>query len=126
MNRKRVWRYYCEHCRKGGCSAASIGKHERGCTRNPHRECGMCKKARIEQRPTSELLAALEAGGVEQVLSLAGGCPACVMAAIHALRAKEPLCDPSYHDGSDSNYIPFDYTPAARAFWSSVDEMESR
>ena len=38
---KKVNRYYCEFCGKSNCSAPSISKHEKRCTMNPHRYCGM-------------------------------------------------------------------------------------
>ena len=42
MRRKKVWRYYCEFCKKANCSAPSIKKHEQRCTMNPDRYCGFC------------------------------------------------------------------------------------
>lgn len=116
MKKKQVWRFYCDFCPKSGCSGGHIAKHERGCTRNPTRACGMCKKAELEQKPTIDLLAALEDGGVEAVAKLADGCPACIMAAIHAMRAKDPL---EYEaETGYSNYINFDYKKAAETFWA--------
>jgi hypothetical protein len=41
MRTKKVNRYYCEFCGKSNCSAPSISKHEKRCTLNPHRYCGM-------------------------------------------------------------------------------------
>jgi len=123
VRKKKVWRYYCDFCSKGGCSGGSIAKHERGCTRNPNRECGMCRAAKNDQRPTAELLAVLESDGVDAVLSAAEGCPACVMAAIHALRKKEPLSIPYPSDDAVPNWIEFDYKAAAKSFWESVDAI---
>jgi hypothetical protein len=123
MRTKRVNRYYCDFCKKSGCSGGHIRKHERGCTRNPDRVCGMCAKAKLEQKPTPALLDALCTGaGVEAVLELSQGCPACVMAAIHALRKDEPL---TYgRDDGDSNHIEFDYREAAKKFWERYADME--
>lgn len=42
MRRKKVWRYYCDFCKKANCSGASIKKHESRCTLNPSRHCGFC------------------------------------------------------------------------------------
>jgi hypothetical protein len=42
MITKKVNRYYCEYCKKAGCSAGHIRSHERHCTLNPNRECRMC------------------------------------------------------------------------------------
>ncbi len=115
MRKKRVWRFYCDHCSKGGCSGGHIAKHEKGCTRNPNRECGMCRETGLDQSPTSELLEALTSGGIAKVRELADGCPACIMAAIHALRKIEPL--ETSEDYTDSNFIDFDYRTAADEFW---------
>lgn len=42
MITKKVNRYYCEYCKKSGCAAGHIKKHERHCTMNPDRICRMC------------------------------------------------------------------------------------
>ena len=44
MRSKKVWRYYCEFCKKSGCSKYHIEKHENHCTANPNRGCGFCEK----------------------------------------------------------------------------------
>jgi hypothetical protein len=118
-----VNRYYCDFCKKGGCSGGHIAKHERGCTRNPDRVCGMCAKAKLEQKPTPMLLDALCTGeGVQAVLALSQGCPACVMAAIHALRKDEPL---EYEpETGSSNHIEFNYRDAAEKFWERYADVE--
>lgn len=43
MRRKKVWRYYCEFCKKSGGHAYWMRKHEAACTANPDRVCGMCE-----------------------------------------------------------------------------------
>ena len=40
--------YYCEHCGRHRLTASSIEKHEKGCTLNPHRSCGVCNNSDIE------------------------------------------------------------------------------
>lgn len=42
MRKKQVWRYYCEFCKKSGCSGYHMKNHELHCTMNPERECRMC------------------------------------------------------------------------------------
>jgi hypothetical protein len=122
VRKVKRWRYYCDYCDKGGCSGGVMAKHERGCTRNPERQCGLCRVAKLEQKPTAELLAALNDGGVDAVLELSLGCPACVVAAIHALRKTEPrLYEP---DTGADNYISFDYKLAAEKFWNEVNAKE--
>ncbi|MEN6426073.1 MAG: hypothetical protein ABFE13_11960 [Phycisphaerales bacterium] len=41
MRTERVNRYYCDFCKKSGCSAYHIRRHEERCTLNPGRKCGM-------------------------------------------------------------------------------------
>lgn len=77
----------------------------------------------MEQQPTPALLEALLAGGVDAVKQLAHGCPACVMAAIHAYRKEVPLViDP--HEGAE-DYIEFNYASAAEAFWENVNHARA-
>jgi hypothetical protein len=35
--------YYCDFCKKRGLQGWRMKKHERGCTNNPDRVCGVCK-----------------------------------------------------------------------------------
>ena len=56
---KKRNRYYCEFCKKANCSGASISKHEKRCTKNPNRICGMCKLFDNKQQPIEILLAIL-------------------------------------------------------------------
>ena len=39
--------YYCDFCKKKGMSASAMSKHEKHCTLNPTRECGLCKLTSI-------------------------------------------------------------------------------
>lgn len=122
MRKAKKWRYYCDFCKKSGAAGGWIAKHERGCTRNPERVCGMCEKAQLEQKPLPELLLVLLEHGADGVLEHASGCPACVVATIHAHRKLEPL---EYeHDTGYSNYIDFDYTKAAAKFWDDVNSRD--
>lgn len=85
MRKKRVWRFYCEHCKKAGCSGGHMAKHEAHCCGNPDRVCRMCRVNKSEpnaQKPMAELLAAYENGGSGGVREAAGGCPACMLAAM--------------------------------------------
>ncbi len=98
MITKKVNRYYCEYCKKSGCSAWHIRKHENRCTMNPKRICGMCAAMEQEQSNLNELMAMLPnvvgADGlflpdVEEILQEpfqkmyeAAGCPICALAAV--------------------------------------------
>ena len=67
MRTKQVNRYYCDFCKKSGCSKFHLQKHESSCTANPNRVCRMCKfvaddGGECEQKPMAELLALLPKG----------------------------------------------------------------
>ena len=60
MRKEKKWVYYCEFCKKSGRSGGHIAKHEKRCTMNPNRHCGMCAMDDdIEQVPMPGLLAVL-------------------------------------------------------------------
>ena len=56
MKTKRVNRYYCDFCKKSGCSKWHMQRHESRCTLNPNRECGLCELAGGGPMPMNELL----------------------------------------------------------------------
>lgn len=54
-------------------------RHERGCTLNPKRACGVCKNS----EPDIAAMASVAlTGDISKLLDAADGCPACVLAAI--------------------------------------------
>lgn len=113
MKTKKVNRYYCDFCGKGGCAAGHMKRHEERCTLNPNRICGMCIYAENDHKPDDPLgLSGLVAivnswrpeelfghdyGSVEYIKAAdrqlktlrdaAGNCPACILA---ALRQAQP------------------------------------
>lgn len=119
MRRKRAWRYYCDHCNRGGASGGHMKVHEKRCCRNPERVCGMCREAEIGQKPIKDLIEALGDGlddGVIKLRTLAVGCPACMLSAIIQSRLQEPADEtgPGFH-------VPFDFNKAKDEFWSDVN-----
>lgn len=93
MRSKRITRtrYYCDHCEaagrlKGFWTKPSIIKHERGCTINPNRICGLCAYAHETQKPIAQLVACLSTNkddlGMKELRDLCSNCPACILAAI--------------------------------------------
>lgn len=59
MKTKKVNRYYCDHCGKGGGAAGHMRRHEERCTLNPQRVCGMCRFDKRAPKPLAELVAML-------------------------------------------------------------------
>jgi len=122
MKRKKVWRYYCEHCKKSGCSGGHIRSHEIHCTNNPTRICGMCKLARLDQLPIAELISALDSGdkkGVNNLRVLADGCPACMLAAI---RQCNLLAD---DNNRNIDYLEYSFKKEREIFFSEHLYQES-
>jgi hypothetical protein len=119
MRKKKVWRYYCDFCKKSGCSAGHMKRHEIGCTGNPNRVCGLCEVAEKEQPAIADLIAAAQADAdnhtdpdglcsSENLRTVANGCPACMLTGAR-------------QSGRDS-YFDFDYKAEHSEFWKNVND----
>jgi hypothetical protein len=115
MKSKRVWRYYCDFCRKSGCNGGHIRKHEASCCSNPDRVCRMCRWVDAEQKPTAELRAAFESGGLDSLRKAADGCPACILAGIIAWQKAQR--EAGVQDGEGELWVDFDFTAETKAMW---------
>ena len=119
VTRKKVWRYYCDFCDKANCCASAMHKHEKHCTANPNRECGMCKCADFETKPIKALIGALGNGdkqGVNALREKAEGCPACMLAAIRQSGLQDsPL-------GMDGTSIDFNFKNERIRWWESKNK----
>lgn len=121
MKTKRVNRYYCEFCKKSGCSAGHMRKHERACTMNPGRVCGVCKMLGATQGPLGDLRNLLPAFGagnlmneaLPQLRKAANNCPACMFAALRQSEALEWATD-------------FNWDEEMSAVWAELNNRESR
>ena len=101
MRKKRVWRYYCDHCNKGRCTAKSIADHEPYCTKNSERECRMCALwGEWKQQSMATLKAALQVG-IDELLKVSRGCPACMLAAIRQSDMTSDQCEWSYSEACE-------------------------
>ena len=123
MHSKKVWRYYCDHCKKSGCNSAVLKKHEAGCWYNPNRMCGMCKIIDEEpQKPMAELLKVLNdstdplTDGLENLQKAANGCPNCIMATIVQWCTTHSEWSPYKFD--------YDYKKSHKEFWSDITEKD--
>ena len=121
---KRI-RYFCDFCSKSTGTRASMERHEKGCTANRNRECGLCAKAGdVVQRPMSELVAkATElfkpigwpgiygpAGvkAMQEFRSFAENCPACILATFRH-------CDPEM-------VVPtFNFQEELKSWWNETN-----
>jgi|ERR1044072_785675 hypothetical protein len=110
MRKRRVWRYYCDFCKKANCSAHATSEHEKHCTMNPERQCRMCKwQPRAKKLSVADLKKELEVSFAR--LRFMVQCPACILAAIKQ-SGKSPYDD--YH---------FEYGKEAEAYWEKVKQQ---
>ncbi len=131
MRKRKVWRFYCEFCGRGGCSGGHVAKHERGCTANPNRECGMHPMIGDPQPPMNDLLKPLmsekESGdwdwerAMDGLRYVASGCPACILAAIRQSGIqKHTAWDEEGHEHVPD--LKFDFKKEKREFWNQYNE----
>jgi len=126
MKRKQVWRYYCDFCRKAGCSAGHLKRHEASCTANPLRVClahGKLSLSGRAQRPMTELIGALDGSGADAEVAvlrdLADGCPICILAAIRQSHRQMSADE----DGPGFGY-PFSFRTELKAAWERYNTMQ--
>ena len=99
MTKKKVWRYYCDFCKKTGQSAGHMAKHEKHCTANPNRTCRVCDSSvpvssrllalkltvGLEADPIKghhEDKVAMDDATLDKLRSTVDGCPACMLSVI--------------------------------------------
>jgi hypothetical protein len=118
MTREKVWRYRCNYCDHANCSASAVSRHERACTLNPNRVCGMCKVAGFVQKPIAELLAAMVGSARldrwEPLREATNNCPACMLAGIR----QSPLGELYIFD--------FDYRAERKRFWEAQEAAKAK
>jgi hypothetical protein len=119
MRKAKVWRYYCDHCRKGGCSAGAMKTHEARCLRNPKRSCGFCAIAGEAQEDVDVLVEAFHGGDIDRLRTAAHGCPACMLAAVLEWRKRGGPGMPE----EDGMYVPWSYEEEKAAFWKVENEF---
>jgi len=133
MRVKKVNRYYCDHCKKAGCQKAAMVRHEESCTRNPNRECRFCALHETwvgeyqHQRTLPELIAILQAGGLDKLRDASGQCPGCTFAAIIQSRDEQQkkYTGPEYAFEPAEGWISeeeFSLNVAMVAFFSVINE----
>ncbi len=122
MTKKKVWRYWCSFCKKAGLSSYWIQKHERACTANPDRVCGICNHAKLAQHPIAQLLAYIdpkkENCGLADLRKLTEDCPACILAAIR----QSGICKWDGDPESQPPTIEYDFKAEMAAFWARQNE----
>ena len=137
MRTKKVNRYYCDFCKKSGCSGGHIKRHEKRCTMNPARECGMCKMLGQEPPDLQSLIALLptvetqrrkdysddgrnsydyficiDEASQKALREASGACPACMMAAIRQRGLPVGTAD------------KFNFSQECRSIWSDINASQ--
>jgi hypothetical protein len=127
MREKKVWRYYCDFCRKAGCAKGAMIKHEAHCCSNPNRTCRMCALMQNVQTPMAELITALETGGEAALrTAIVGGsdwsdaCPVCILATLIQVRKKMGN-EAYYRSGLDFN---FDFKKESQSVLGEISRAE--
>lgn len=126
MRKVKRWRYYCDYCKKAGGSAGHMKSHEKHCTANPNRICGMCDVLQVTQKSIEELKKELRKivkkfseksifmnmatneKATDEFRDFTNGCPACMLAAIRQLE-EEPT-------------ISLDFKKECEDFWADINE----
>ena len=139
MRSRKQTRYFCDFCPKSGVRRPSMEKHEKGCTANPNRVCGLCAyTARVLGTTTGQATSLQLEGaahqGIAKLREVAGGCPACMLVGIR--RAKKSHYSESSEDGYPrplpDELLEFKYKEEAAEIWRlwnpirEKDEGEAR
>lgn len=123
-------RYYCDHCNKGNGSPSAMRRHERGCTANPQRVCGMCSMLAREGGPCPApplplLIQELDDKGFKAMCELANGCPACILSALRTKNFKGDAETPPGVLGPEDGRESWSYTQAKQDWWNEWNSAQA-
>ena len=122
-------RYYCDHCNKGNGSPSAMRRHERGCTLNPQRICGMCSLLAAEGGPAPApplnlLVETMDTEGFKAMCDIANGCPACILSVLRSRNVQTefgPFTVPGPEDGRNE----WSYIKAKADYWSAHNDAQA-
>jgi hypothetical protein len=122
-------RYYCDHCKKGTGSASFMKRHERGCTLNPQRVCGMCQMLAAEggpdpAPPRDELVRVLDTKGFAAMRADANDCPACILTALRTKNYRGDAESPGGVSGPEDGRNEWNYRTAKEAWWKDWNSAQ--
>ena len=134
MKKFKTWRYKCDFCGKNGYQAASMRKHEEGCTANPDRICRVHKYVTGGEEPTvpkiSDLIAVLQAHkydidhGLKELREAADDCPCCILAALRQSGFSKGYYDGEVDEAPLIGKEQFDFQAELKSLWSEVNEAQ--
>ena len=122
MKTKMRPRYYCDHCGKGTGSPSYMRRHERGCTLNPARVCGMCKEE--HQKSPADLLTILNSAGFAAMQEVANHCPACILSALRPLNHMDFAIGPTVLGPQDGRQ-EWSYKVAKQKWWVDINDARN-
>lgn len=123
MKEKRVLRYYCEHCKKSGCSKHWMQRHEDSCIHNPNRVCRFHAFIRMDEDchfiSTADLvtIAKTRKGTLNDLRELTMGCPACMLATITQSGLNDSPADEDGY-GAQNEFQAWRYKEEKAEFWA--------
>ena len=137
MITKTVKMHYCEFCKKKGQRSDIIKKHERGCTNNPNRICGMCKLADedTEQITPMEAVKLIDVTKIEdneysitvscsiKRLQKETTCPACILAALRYLSKVHSTSEVSAWVNQEEKFV---FKDEVASLWAEVNDAAQR
>ncbi len=120
-------RYYCDHCNKGNGSPSAMRRHERGCTANRQRVCGMCSDLYDESGAPSrdELVRVMDTEGFKVMCEAANNCPACILSALRTKNFKGDADSPPGVIGPEDGRESWSYTNAKAQWWKERNSAEA-
>jgi hypothetical protein len=133
MRVRHVIRYYCDFCPRGYFKKASMARHEKGCTANPSRICGLCEYAEpsLKQHPIAELVACFGPKEewdycstdecMQRLRNMTEGCPGCILAAIRQSGIMKALYDSEYGYPD----LKFDFKKELQEWWATANASKS-
>jgi len=117
MRSRKVTVHYCDHCNKRGFQIPAMQKHEKSCTANPDRVCGMCEwmyendDAIPHGKSVAELLVIAGSGnseGLKKVREATNNCPACILAVSRMARKQYCCSIDAFETGNEKVFYGFD------------------
>ena len=122
MRQVKKWRYYCDFCKKVNGSSFHMKRHEKNCTANPERGCGLCERLGGNPTPMTELIKVLGIGdnkGMDDLREITENCPACILAAI---RQSGIMDSSSLEIEQESrSWAKFNYKDEHKSFWADME-----
>lgn len=86
MRTKTKTVYYCDYCSKHTLTINSMFQHEKHCTGNLDRKCGLCDNLIAYRVVIAKFLTDIKQPKVEDLMDAVKGCPICCLTVIKALK----------------------------------------